>query len=159
MKVSLQHECLLRPIQAEDLPFLLKVYTGTRWGELAQTDWTDAQKHAFCQMQFEAQHRHYQEQYPEAAFEIIEREGIPIGRLYVARWEKEIRIVDIALLPESRGGGIGTQFLRKLQEEARAAGKTLSIHVEKFNPALRLYDRLGFKPVKEVGVYLLMEFK
>jgi len=159
LKEPLQHECQLRPIQAEDLPFLLKVYTATRWEELAQTNWSDAQKHAFCQMQFEAQHRHYQEHYQEAAFAIIEREGTPIGRLYVARWQKEIRIVDIALLPESRGMGIGTEFLRQLQEEARAVGKTLSIHVEKFNPAFRLYDRLGFKPVKEVGVYELMEFK
>ena len=149
----------MRPALPEDLPFLAELYASTRTEELALTDWADEQKQAFCQMQFEAQHRHYQEHYPEAAFQIIERGGTPIGRLYVARWEKEIRIVDIALMPEARGLGIGTQLIGQLQEEARAAGKTLSIHVEKFNPAFHLYDRLGFKPVKEVGVYVLMEFK
>lgn len=159
LSATLQNDCCFRPIQAEDLPFLLQVYTSTRWEELAQTDWSDAQKHAFCRMQFDAQHRHYQEHYPEASFAIIERGGLPIGRLYVARWEEEIRIVDIALLPEFRGAGVGTGLLRGLRAEAQEAGKRLSIHVEQFNPARRLYDRLGFKPVKEVGVYLLMEFK
>jgi ribosomal protein S18 acetylase RimI-like enzyme len=77
----------------------------------------------------------------------------------VDRWDKEIRIMDIALLPEHRGVGIGTGLLRELQEEARAAGKSLSIHVEKFNPALRLYERLGFQPQEDKGVYLLMVWR
>jgi ribosomal protein S18 acetylase RimI-like enzyme len=78
--------------------------------------------------------------------------------LYVARWDREIRIMDIALLPEHRGSGIGSKLLRELQDEARAAGKTLSIHVERFNPALRLYERLGFQQVEDKGVYLLMSW-
>jgi ribosomal protein S18 acetylase RimI-like enzyme len=79
--------------------------------------------------------------------------------LYVARWEREIRIMDIALLPEDRGAGIGTKLLRELQEEARAAGKSLTIHVERFNPALGLYERLGFQQIEDKGVYLLMEWR
>ena len=63
--------------------------------------------------------------------------------------------MDIALLPEHRGAGIGAQLLRELQEEARSAGKSLTIHVERFNPALRLYERLGFRQVEDKGVYLL----
>jgi GNAT superfamily N-acetyltransferase len=156
LKDSPAHGACLRPARPEDLPFLAEVYASTRSEELALTNWTDEQKTAFCQMQFEAQHRHYQQYYSGACFDVIEWEGRPVGRLYVARWEKEIRIVDIALLPQSRGKGIGSQFLLELQEEARAAGKTLSIHVEKFNPALRLYQRLGFKPVEDKGVCLLM---
>ncbi len=82
--------------------------------------------------------------------------GRPAGRLYVARWEDEIRIVDIALLPEHRGNGLGTALLRELIEEADAAGKPLSIHVEQNNPARPLYDRLGFEEAGEFGVYVLM---
>lgn len=82
--------------------------------------------------------------------------GEPAGRLYVARWEDEIRIVDIALLPEHRGRGVGTALLRELIEEADAAGKPLSIHVEQNNPARPLYDRLGFEEAGEFGVYVLM---
>lgn len=83
-------------------------------------------------------------------------DGQPAGRLYVARWDEEIRIVDIALLPGRRNGGIGTALLRDLMREAEAAGKPLTIHVERFNPALGLYLRLGFTAVEDKGVHLLL---
>jgi ribosomal protein S18 acetylase RimI-like enzyme len=148
----------LRPITAEDDLFLAAVYASTRAEELAVTGWSDEDKAVFCRRQFDAQAAHYRENYPGASFQVIERDGVSIGRLYVARWEKEIRIVDIALLPEHRGTGIGTKLLRELQEEARSVGKSLTIHVERFNPALRLYERLGFKQVEDKGVYLLMSW-
>jgi ribosomal protein S18 acetylase RimI-like enzyme len=149
----------LRPITPEDVPFLAAVYASTRWDELAPTGWSDEEKAVFCRRQFDAQSAHYREHYPGAAFEIIEKDGRGIGRLYVARWEKEIRIVDISLLPEFRGTGLGTKMLRDLQEEARASGKSLTIHVERFNPALGLYQRLGFREVEDKGVYLLMRWE
>ena len=102
--------------------------------------------------------RYYQEHYAGAAFDVILVFGQPAGRLYVAREEDEIRIVDIALLPDYCNRGIGTTLLRGLQSEAAAAGKPLRIHVERFNPALRLYERLGFHPIADRGVYLFMEW-
>jgi ribosomal protein S18 acetylase RimI-like enzyme len=86
-------------------------------------------------------------------------QGVPAGRLYVDRGKKETLIIDIALLPEHRRAGIGTKLLRELQHEARMAGKALTIHVEKFNPALRLYQRLGFQQLEDKGVYLFLEWK
>lgn len=148
----------LRPITPEDVSFLAGVYASTRSDELAVTGWSDEDKAVFCRRQFDAQSAHYAATYPGASFQVIERDGLPIGRLYVARWEKEIRIVDITLLPESRGSGIGTNLLRDLQDEARSAGKSLTIHVERYNPARRLYERLGFKIVEEQQVYLLMRW-
>jgi ribosomal protein S18 acetylase RimI-like enzyme len=85
--------------------------------------------------------------------------GQPAGRLYVAREEDELRIVDIALLPEHCNGGIGTTLLRRLQSEAVAAGKPLRVHVERFSPALRLYERLGFRQIADREVYLFMEWR
>jgi ribosomal protein S18 acetylase RimI-like enzyme len=149
----------LRPITPADEEFLARVYASSRAEELAITDWSEAQKADFCRRQFDAQSAYYAANYPEALFQIIERDCWPIGRLYVARREKEIRIVDITLLPEARGSGIGTKLLCELQEEARAAGKSLTIHVERFNRALALYQRLGFKQVEDKGVYLLMEWE
>ena len=149
---------MLRPIAPGDDSFLAGLYASTRAEELAVTGWSDEEKAVFCQKQFDAQSAHYRENYPGASLQIIERAGAPIGRLYVARWEREIRIMDIALLPEHRGAGIGAKLLAELQDEARSAGKTLSIHVERFNPALRLYERLGFKMAEDKGVYLLMEW-
>jgi len=64
--------------------------------------------------------------------------------------------MDIALLPDHRGAGIGTRLVRELLDEGARTGKRVSIHVEKHNPALRLYERLGFAPVADRGVYVLM---
>jgi ribosomal protein S18 acetylase RimI-like enzyme len=148
----------LRPITPEDESFLAGVYASTRAEELAITGWSDEDKAIFCRRQFDAQSAHYRENYPGASLQVIERDGVSIGRLYVAHWAREIRIMDIALLPEHRGSGIGSKLLRGLQEEARSAGKSLTIHVERFNPALRLYERLGFKTLEDKGVYLLMKW-
>ena len=148
----------LRAITPEDDVFLARVYASSRAEELAITGWSEELKAEFCRRQFDAQSAYYAANYPEASFQIIERDGWPVGRLYVARWEKEIRIVDVTLLPEFRGSGIGTKLLRDLQDEARAAGKSLTIHVERFNRALTLYERLGFKEVEDKGVYLLMQW-
>ena len=147
----------LRPTRADDRDFLRRVYASTREEELRLVDWTDEQKAAFVEQQFEAQDAYYREHYFPATFDVIDVEGEPVGRLYVARWEDEIRIIDIALLAEHRGRGTGTALLRELLDEAGRAGKRLSIHVEKNNPALRLYERLGFMPIEDRGVYLLLE--
>ena len=122
-------------------------------------DWDAAQKAAFLQMQFAAQHAYYQEQYADAAFDVILVGGQPAGRLYIHRRDDEFRIVDIALLPEFCNRGLGTTLLKNLQSETAAAGKTLRIHVERFNPALRLYERLGFRQIEDRGVYLFMEWR
>jgi len=148
----------LRPITPADESFLARLYASTREQELAQINWSDEQKALFCRLQFNAQTADYQRNYPDASFDIIERDGVAAGRLLVLRSDDAVHVIDIALLPEHRGAGIGTKFLRELQEEAAAAGKKLSIHVEVFNPARRLYERLGFKQVEDKGVYLLMQW-
>lgn len=146
----------LRPATSVDTAFLFAVYASTREAELAQINWSAEQKNAFCYQQAQAQANHYRHHYPTAQYFIIESQQQPAGRLYVDHWEKEIRIMDIALLPSFRGKGIGTQLLRSLQNEASEAGKLLSIHVESFNPARRLYERLGFQVAEDKGVYQLM---
>lgn len=122
------------------------------------TGWPQAQIDAFLEMQFEAQHRHYHGSYTDTAWDVILVDGEPAGRLYVARWEDQIRIVDIALLPEYRGRGIGEGLIRELFEEADASGRPVRIHVEMNNPAMTLYRRLGFTPIGEPsGIYLELE--
>jgi ribosomal protein S18 acetylase RimI-like enzyme len=147
----------LRPITDADMDFLHRLYATTREDELKQVAWTPEQKAAFVAQQFHAQHQYWQENYTNTSWDLVLRDGAPIGRLYVARWVEEIRIVDIALMPEHRGGGLGTRLIRELFAEGDASGRKVSIHVEIFNPARRLYDRLGFVQAGEHGVYLLME--
>ncbi|MEM7049390.1 MAG: GNAT family N-acetyltransferase [Acidobacteriota bacterium] len=151
-------EIELRPMTSEDLPFLLQVYAGTRAEELAAVPWSDAEKEQFVRMQFEAQHTFYQQQFPDAAYDLVVVDGEAIGRLYVDRRTDEIRLIDIALLPEKRRGGVGSRLLAELLAEGQAAGLPVRIHVEKNNPALSLYHRLGFEELEDQGVYYLMEW-
>jgi ribosomal protein S18 acetylase RimI-like enzyme len=147
-----------RLIGDADLPFLARVYASTRADELAVTPLTDAQKAAFLEAQFQLQHAHYQKYYPQADWLVTMRAGEDVGRLYLERWPSQHRIIDIALLPEHRGKGAGEALLRDLMDEAAACGKDVSIHVEKFNPAMRLYRRLGFTTAEDKGVYDLMRW-
>jgi ribosomal protein S18 acetylase RimI-like enzyme len=109
-------------------------------------------------MQFEAQHSFYRREFRGASFDVVEDCSGPVGRLYVDRREDEIRLIDIALLPEHRGRGIGGALMAELLEEARAGAKRVVIHVERGNPARRWYRGLGFSEVEDFGIYLRMEW-
>lgn len=149
----------LRPADESDRGFLLVVYAHTRAAELQLVDWTDDQKAAFVRQQFEAQNTHYRSQYDDASFLVVEVDGEPAGRLYLARIDAEVRVMDIALLPSFQRRGIGERVLRGVLNDAAREGLRVGIHVERFNPARRLYARLGFVEVGEPGpVYLKMEW-
>jgi ribosomal protein S18 acetylase RimI-like enzyme len=148
-----------RPMTDDDLPFLAEVYASTRTEEVAAAGWPVEMQVQFLNHQFDAQHRHYQRHYPDAEWLVIERGGERIGRLYIEEWPSQFRLIDIALLPKGRGGGVGTAILTDIRDMAAAAGKALSIHVERNNPAMSLYHRLGFAKVDEHGVYDLMEWR
>jgi ribosomal protein S18 acetylase RimI-like enzyme len=152
-------EVRLRPAGNDDSELLYRIYASTRDTEMAMVPWSDDEKESFLRMQFNAQTSYWDEHYPRTERSIIELDGRPVGRLYLDRREDEIRIVDIALLTESRGAGIGRKLLADVLAEAAAAGKAARIHVEKNNPALRLYHRLGFKITGDAGVYYLMEWQ
>ena len=121
-------------------------------------DWSVAQKEVFLREQFRLQHHHYHTHYPNARYDIIEKDSEAVGRFYVERMKQEIRILDIALLPKHRGQGIGGALTEELLDEATRLGKFVSLHVEANNPAKRLYRRLGFVDVGEVSFYKLMRW-
>jgi ribosomal protein S18 acetylase RimI-like enzyme len=148
----------LRPVTESDREFLLGVYASTREQELDRVEWEPGVREAFLEHQFGAQDHHYRTHYPGATLDVIEVDGERAGRLYVHRGDTDIRIIDIALAPEFRRRGIGTELLRELMDEAAASGRSLSIHVEVENPARRLYERLGFVTAGEQGVYVLMRW-
>lgn len=150
----------LRPETEADVDFLADLYASTRAEEMALvTNWTDEVKKAFLRSQFDAQTEHYKKHYSSAEYWVIERDGVPAGRLYLHYQPKDLRIVDIALMPEYRRHGIGRAILTQLLADARDAGRNVSLHVEKMNPALRLYYDLGFKEIGEYGYYYLLEWQ
>lgn len=148
----------LRSERQGDRVFLENLYISVRWPELEPSGWTDEAKLGFLRDQFALQDKHYATHYAEAEFLLLEKQNVPLGRLYLYRAKTDIRIVDISLLPEVRNAGIGTALLQGVIAEAVDAGQSVSIHVEKFNPAQTLYRRLGFRVIEEKGPYWLMEW-
>lgn len=150
----------LRPVRVvDDDELLFRIYASTRVAEREAARWTDGEWEEFVRMQFEAQRRHYSSHFPSAEHSIVLRGGEPVGRIWVLRAADEIRLLDIAVLPQHRRRGIGTQLLRDLQEEARAANVPLRHSVELGNPgARRLYERLGFAALETHGLHTLMEW-
>ncbi len=153
----------LEPIREEHFRALRTIYGSTREEELGRVPhWSEEMKAAFVDQQFRAQHTYYQENYKGAEFRVIMKGNTIIGRLYLDRnfRNREIRIIDITLLPAWRKKGIGTGIFEDLKREAESRQRPLSIHVESFNPAKKLYEKLGFRMVSETnGVYHLMEWK
>jgi ribosomal protein S18 acetylase RimI-like enzyme len=136
-----------------DLAFVYALYAQVRAAELAPVPWPQDAKDAFLAEQAALQHRHYVANYPGADLLVVADASGPIGRVYVYRSPGEIRLMDIALMPDWRNRGIGTRLLNEILDEARATGSTVTLHVEPDNPAQRLYRRLGFRLIEHRGVY------
>ena len=120
--------------------------------------WPPEQRQLFLASQFRAQDAHHREHFRTASFDLILLGGEPIGRLYVDRRSDEHHLIDIALLPEHRGRGIGGSLLADLLAEGERLGLPILLHVEHSNPAGRLYRRLGFELVEDREVFQLMRW-
>jgi ribosomal protein S18 acetylase RimI-like enzyme len=143
----------------EDETFLWEVYASTRQEELDRTGWSPAQRKIFLDSQFKAMRHGYASQFPHGEFSVIMLGEKQVGLMVVDRAENELRLVDIALLPEYRGRGIGSFYLKKLAAEAALAQKPLRLHVFKASRPWRLYERLGFVKIEEDGPYDHLEWR
>ena len=149
----------LRPVESGDRDFLVRVYAGTRQEEMALVPWSDEEKRQFVESQFDAQSADYEARFAGSEHSVILADGIPVGRMWVGKWDDEFRLLDIAILPERRNKGIGRRLVESLIEEAAAAGAPLRHSVYKTNAeALRFYERLGFSVVQDFETYVLMEW-
>lgn len=149
----------LRPTTAADEPFLRAVHASTLSSELAALRHDAGAAEAFARMQFDLQERGYRAAHPAAAFMVVLLDGRPVGRLYVDRSPADIHVLEIGLLPEHRGRGLGTELLRGLIDEARDSDRRLKLSVLRSNPALRLYERLGFSATGSDEVRLQLEWR
>jgi ribosomal protein S18 acetylase RimI-like enzyme len=159
LRAAAEHGISYRLKSEGDLPFIERLYLSTRAEELASTGWPEALKRQFAAQQQLAQSRHFELNHPGAEWLLIEQGGEAIGRLYVEDGDGEILLVDIALMPESRGLGIGTAVLEDLLAQGREKGKPVGLTVFKTNPARRLYERLGFTFAGDAGAYDRMEWR
>lgn len=153
--MSITDVCL-RFVEDADLAFLRELYASTRQAELEHILWDQAAKDAFLTQQFNAQRIYYRTHYPDAEYWIIEESGRAVGRTYLFWTPTHLQIIDLSLLPEACGRGIGTGLLERLLKRADQTGLSVGLHVEYYNPAQRLYQRHGFEAISENGVYLKM---
>lgn len=158
---TVTYQWKLRPVETTDEPLLYAIYASTRADEMALvTNWDEQQKELFLRQQFQAQYQYYEQIYKNKEFSIILCNGEAAGRLYLDYRPHDIRIVDIALLPAFRNTGIGGSILQTILNKGTQQAKSVSIHVERYNRALHLYQRLGFRVISEENpVYYLMEWK
>lgn len=141
----------VRDVTVEDEAFLLEVYACTRAAEMALVPWTEEQKTAFLKFQSDAQHAYYREQYPDAKYLVILKDGQPVGRLYVLRKPDVIKILDITVLPQYRRAGIGGNLVGAIIVEADDSKKPVQIWIEQGNPSQNLFQRLGFSKLEDDG--------
>ena len=150
----------LRPISESDDAFLLSVYASTREDELAQAEWGEGQKEMFLGWQFHMQRREYETRFPNADYRVIVLDRQPAGRIWVGADDEQIRLLDIALLPQFQNRGVGTALLERLKTHAAGKGKALRHMVFVLNNnAERFYERLGFRKIEDFGAYKHMEWR
>ncbi|CAN5213890.1 hypothetical protein BH20ACI1_BH20ACI1_17850 [soil metagenome] len=152
-----QSKIVIRDAGGKDVPFFEELYFKTRRAEFATLGWDENQLAMFLQMQFNIQTQGYKLQFPDARISVIESGGAAVGRLITTG---EIRLVDIAVLPESRNHGIGSFVLNRLLDEAKGKGKFVDLQVLKSNvAATRLYERFGFEKTGENELYFMMRWR
>jgi ribosomal protein S18 acetylase RimI-like enzyme len=147
----------LRPVRPDDQDFLFKLYASTRQHEVSAWGWSAAQQEAFLRMQISAQQRSYENSFPQAEVQVVMLHESLIGRMIVWRGADVAVLVDISLLPEHRGHGIGGGLVSNLIEQCDKDRVAVRLQVLKTNPAARLYERLGFRKTGEDELYLQME--
>jgi GNAT superfamily N-acetyltransferase len=140
----------LRVADEADAAFLRALFESARPDAMIIATWPDAVRKTFLDQQFRFQTIHYGRAYADADRLIIFEQGQPIGRMILSRAEADWCIVDIALMPSSRGRGVGTLLLRAIQDWAiRAEARGIWLTVDMGNSARRLYERMGFVTVEE----------
>ncbi|WP_256592156.1 GNAT family N-acetyltransferase [Pseudomonas sp. CC120222-01a] len=149
-----KHAVTLRALHPDDMAFIERLYAGSRAEEMAHSGWPAEQIAAFLSQQFNAQHNYYQAHYADGELLIIELEGRPIGRLYMFWGPTTLNVIDITLLSEFQGRGIGSALIETQLRRADEQGLRVELFVESYNPAQRLYGRLGFYVCGDSGVYL-----
>ncbi|MFC0351737.1 GNAT family N-acetyltransferase [Undibacterium danionis] len=146
----------LRAVAQSDMPSLQAMYKDSRAKEMAYFPFTEEQSIQFLDMQFKAQHQHYQTHYPNASYDCILLDNELIGRLYVNRDKNDIQLIDILLFSSHCNRGIGSYLISQLINEANDSQRRITAHVEISNPARHLYQRLGFVETENQDPYILI---
>ncbi|MGE7988439.1 GNAT family N-acetyltransferase [Lysinibacillus fusiformis] len=149
----------LKSITKEDEAFLYEIYASTRKQEVDSWGWSAEQKALFLEMQWRAQQASYNQRFPRASHWKIVVDAERVGRFLTEEQPEFRHLIDIALLPNYQGKGIGTHLIVQLQKMAKEQRKAVVLQVLKTNSARDLYERLGFQVFQEDEIYMKMLWK
>ena len=130
-----------RTAGSADQPWLKRLFAQLRGLDAAMVEACPA----LLEQQWQLQQRIFASDFPGARTELILLDGQPIGVLTLDERQDSLRIVEIGLKPHQRGRGVGEQLLLEVIAHADLQGKPLELAVMRHNPAVRLYQRLGFE--------------
>lgn len=145
-----------RNAASSDEEFLKELFFDVRRNEFEQVGLPIEQIKLLLSMQYAAQKQSYEWNFPNAEHNIIELADHKVGRLIIVRREETIHLVDVSILQNFRGHGLGSFILQKLKSEAE---KIFLSVFKTNNAALKLYRRHEFKVINENEMYFEMEWK
>lgn len=152
-------EISLRAETADDASFLEELVIAVREGELGYRALPNDERTRLLKQQNRLQLSHYRRKFPQAFFLIVEANSRPVGRLYLNHLRELIHLIELSLLPEMQGHGIGHQLLRTIQAEALRRQIPITLSVEHRNPAVTFYQRLGFRTSGSSDTHLRMQWQ
>lgn len=152
--LTAQGYCLRRETGA-DQPALQQLYIRQRWHEFAPLMLGETQTRALIAGQYAIQHSQYLSRYENPRFYVLERDGAIAGRLMLGEAQGNLVILDILIDPDRRGTGLGTALISGFLQQA---ARKVILHVDKQNPARRLYERLGFRIFADVEIAYAMQW-
>lgn len=141
----------LRPELAEDEAFLRELYLSVRDDESGFRELDPGARTRLLQEQFEFQRSDYRLRFPHADFLIVQVDERPAGRFYLNHGADSIHVIDISLLPEYQGHGIGSTLIRTVQAEAQRTGRAVTLFAHPRRAGSGFYQRLGFAKKSVVG--------
>jgi ribosomal protein S18 acetylase RimI-like enzyme len=140
----------LRRERAEDDAFLYALFVSHASRPLRQGGVAAAMIDQLMPMQYRAQSGTHRGMFPDAVYSIIERDGVPVGRLIEQDEGETVYFVDFAFLPEHQAKGTGTALIEKIADEWGARGRTARVEVMIGNEhSLKLCRNLGFERAPE----------
>ncbi|SVD59226.1 uncharacterized protein METZ01_LOCUS412080 [marine metagenome] len=106
-----------------------------------------------------AQQIRFDESYRVSQFELVIQNEVRVGALYRAAHQNRLHISLILILPPHQGRSLGTHIIENSQPHCLEQDSTLTLSTFKNNPALRLYQRLGFEVTGEDEHFFDMTWK
>lgn len=147
-----------RPETPEDSSFLGDLYFSVRELEPGFASQPLDERSRVLRDQARLQSIHYHKVFPHAHFLVVEVDGKPVGRFCVNQFNDHLLVVDLSILPDFQGHGIGSQLIKSVLAESTRTGMPVGVSVEIGHPARSFYERMGFAIFKNTESHHVMQW-